>query len=192
MSSSFSEPSLGDLAKESLDLILRLAGSGKISEKLKALNMLLFVFVVAIAATFYFASSQLGATAITYGVDFVVFFILALVLGLGYAFVLEICSKISSESISGLRLSVLILFISLSSVLAGLLLGIPVLVKLAILLLLVQLGAIFIGSAVLGSDTKDTEVDKNDLWILLGRISTIITILTFVFDIALIAIKFLF
>lgn len=182
--------SLASLAKASLDSIGILAGSAKISEKLKAMNIMLFVFVLAVAGTFFYAATQLSPNAVVYGVDFLVFFIFALIVALGYGIVLEIVSKIASASIGGLRMSIIIEFIAVSSVLAGALLGLPSLLKLAVLLLAVQLGAIFVGGPLLPAKSGDVEVEKNDLWVLLGRISTIITILSFLFDIALFVIKF--
>jgi hypothetical protein len=112
------EESMANLAKNGLKFITELAKSDKISHRLQAFNILIFVLISTINLT-HFLGGWTTSTFI-FGVIGVVCFILSLVCVLGYGPLVGIVTNISGNKVESLRLGITILFISLTFSVAGL------------------------------------------------------------------------
>lgn len=182
------EISLADLAKKGLDRILQLSQSQLISEKLQSMNILLFVFIITAMATYFLVAPS--ADELTFGVFIIVSFIFGLIISIGYGPVLAIVTNFASNKIEGLRTGLMILLVSLTLAIAALTFRIGVLITLSSVLILVQLLVVAIGGVFLPKiSIKDKEIEPNQIWLALDRISIIIGITSFAIDVVLIVLK---
>jgi len=189
----YEEGSLAYYASIAIKRIKKLSESGKISDKLLAYNVLLFILVVGLAITYHFKVSlnipwPTGMDFISLGILASISFILSSIVSLGYAPVLEIVSNISGDKtknkIEPLRMSILVLLIALNLALIGLIYGISLLVNLSLGLVGLQLIMIPISSLFpLKTTIEDKEVEANQIWEVLGKINIIIGIVSFVIQI---------
>lgn len=182
------EINLGELAKKGLDRIVELSQSQLISEKLQSMNILLFVFVATVIATYFLAGPS--ANGLTFTVFLIASFILGLIISLGYGPILSIVTNFSSNKIEGLRTGITILFISLTFGIAALTFRIEGLIAISGVLILVQLLVIAIGGVLFPKiSIKDREVKPTQIWLTLDRIAIITGIISFVIDVALFLLK---
>jgi hypothetical protein len=183
------EISLAKLAKDGLDRILKLSQSQLISEKLQSFNILLVTFILAVVITHFLIGST--GTSLTVAIFLVFSFILALILSLGYGPVLSIVTNVSSNKVEGLRAGAIILFISLTCAVASLTFDVELLAQLSLVLIGVQLVLIPLSSIIFPkSSILDKKVEPNQLWTAMGRIETIVGLISFVLDIILIIAMF--
>ena len=152
------------------------------------MNILLFVFIIAAIATYFLVVPP--ASEIVFGVFLIVSFIFGLIISIGYAPVLAIVTNFASKKIEGLRFALIILFISLTFAIAALTFRIGFLITLSGVLILVQLLVVAIGGVFLPKiSIKDREIEPNQIWLALDRISIITGITSFAIDIILIVLK---
>ncbi len=185
----YEEDSLADLAVKGFSKIQKLSKSSLISEKLSAINMLLFLLILGVIISFF-----LGA----HSADMFVFlFILAISLIFSsislllYGPVLEVVVNLSRNKIEGLRFSIVILFIDLTIALAGLLFSDELIIKIAGAVLGLQLLLIIVASfiSITKESIPDRKVEPSKIWDSLGKISIITGIASFIIDIILILIN---
>jgi hypothetical protein len=181
------EVSIEDLAKAGLDRIVKLSQSQLISEKLQSLNILWFVFILTAYITHALGGSS--TTSLSLLVIIVISFLFALIASLGYGPILSIVSNVTTSKIEGLRVGMIILFVSLTLGVAALVLDIWFLGNLSLGLIGLQLVIIPLGSFLVPRiSIRDEEVDPSQVWTALGRISSVIGIINFIIDIVLILI----
>ena len=179
------EISLSDLAKKGLDRIVELSQSQLISEKLQSMNILLFVFIATVIATYFLVGPS--ANGLTLTIFLIVSFIFGLIISLGYEPILSVVTNFSSNKIEGLRTGIMILFISLTLGIAALTFRIGLLITLSGVLILVQLLVIAIGGVLFPKiSIKDREIKPSQIWLALDRISAITGIICFGIDVILI------
>lgn len=182
-----SEISLADLAKAGLDRIVKLSQSQLISEKLQSLNILWFVFILTAYITHALGGSS--TTSLSLLVIIAMSFLFALIASLGYGPLLAIVSNVATNKIEGLRVGMIMLFVSLTLGVAALVLDIWVLGNLSLGLIGIQLVIIPLGSFLVPRiSIRDEEVDPSQVWTALGRISSVIGIISFIIDMVLILI----
>ena len=183
------EVSIAELAKAGLERIVKLSQSQVISEKLQSLNILFFVFILTLYITHYLAGSSTTGLTLLFVVG--ISFLFALIASLGYGPVLSIVSNVSANKIESLRVGITILFVSLSLGVVALTLDVRFLGNLSLGLIGLQLVIIPIsGLLVPRISIEDKEIDSSQVWIALGRISSIIGLISFIIDIALILMKY--
>jgi len=118
-------------------------------------------------------------------------FLFALIASLVYGPVLSIVSNVSSDNVESLRVGITILFISLTFGVAALTLNNGLLAKLTLGLIGLQLIIIPISSLLVPRiSTKDKEVDLSQLWTALGKLSSIVGLISFAVDVVLILMKY--
>ena len=182
------EISLSDLAKKGLDRIVELSQSQLISEKLQSMNILLFVFIATVIATYFLVGPS--ANGLTLTIFLIVSFIFGLIISLGYEPILSVVTNFSSNKIEGLRTGIMILFISLTLGIAALTFRIGLLITLSGVLILVQLLVIAIGGVLFPKiSIKDREIKPSQIWLALDRISAITGIICFGIDVILILLR---
>lgn len=183
------EVSIAKLAKAGLDRIVKLSQSQLISEKLQSLNILWFVFILTAYITHGLGGSS--TTSLSLLVIIVLSFLFALIASLGYGPILSVVSNVSTNKIEGLRVGMIMLFVSLTQGVAALILDIWVLGNLSLGLIGLQLVVIPLSSFLIPrTSIKDEEVDPSQVWTALGRISSIIGIINFFVDIVLILMRY--
>lgn len=176
------------LAKQGLDRIVKLSQSQKISEKLQSFNILLVTVVFAFIITHFLIGST--GNGLTIGIFFIGSFIVALIISLGYGPVLSIVSNVCSNNVESLRASIMILFIALSLAIAALTLNLELLAIISLALIGLQLLTISLGGIILPKkSTEDKKVNANQLWNAIGRLSSIVGIISFAIDIILLILR---
>lgn len=181
------EVSIADLAKAGLNRIVKLSQSQLISEKLQSLNILWFVFILTAYITHALGGSS--TTNLSLLMIIVISFLFALIASLGYGPILSIVSNVATSKIEGLRIGMIILFVSLTLAVAALVLDIWFLGNLSLGLIGLQLVIMPLGSFLVPRiSIKDHEVDPSQVWTALGKISSVIGIINFIIDIVLILI----
>lgn len=189
----YEEGSIADLAVRGFSKILTLSKSSHISDKLSAINMLLWVLTLGIIISFFLGSylTEMFAFIIIFGIS-LLFSCISL---LFYAPILEVIMNLSQNKIEGLRISIIILFIDLTIVLAGLLFGNDFLIKISLGVLGLQLILILLVSFLVSftatpeGPVKDKKVKPSQIWDFLGRVAIIVGLISFIIDIVLILIK---
>jgi len=182
------EINLGELAKKGLDKILRLSQSQLISEKLQSLNILLVVFILTVIITHFLIGST--TNGLTLGIFLVVSFIFGLIISLGYAPILSIVTNVSSNKIESLRIGIIILFICLTLGVAALSFNSQLIAMTSLGLVGLQIVIIPISSLLIPKiSTEDKKVDLSQLWIALGKLSSIAGLISFAVDLILILMK---
>ena len=134
-----------------------------------------------------------SANSLTYGVFFIVSFIFGLIISIGYGPVLAIVTNFASNKIEGLRASLVILCVSLTMAIAALAFRFDILITLSGVLILVQLLVVTIGGILLPKiSITDKEIEPNQFWVALDRISIITGIVSFIIDIVLLVAGFFY
>jgi len=178
------EVNLVDLAKAGLDRIVKLSQSQLISEKLQSLNILWFVFILTAYITHALGGSS--TTGLSLLVIIVISFLFSLIASLGYGPILSIVSNVATNKIEGLRIGMMMLFVSLTLGVAALVLGNLSLGLIGIQLVIIPLGSFLVPRISI----IDEEVDPRQVWTALGRISSVIGIINFIIDIVLILVTY--
>jgi len=193
----YEEGSLAYYASVALKRIKKLSESGKISDKLLAFNISLFIFVLTLVLTYYFRAFlnipwPFEMDIIATGILVVISLIFSLIVSLGYAPILEILSNISKNKIESLRISVLILLIALNLVSIGLIYNIRLLVNLSLVLVGLQLIMIPTSSLFpLKTKTEDKEVEVTQIREVLGDRNTILGIVSLILQVISIILQFI-
>jgi hypothetical protein len=183
------EASLADLAKKGLERIVKLSESQVISEKLQAINTLLFVFILTVVSTHYIGGSTTEGLSLLF--VFAISFILALIVSSGYGLVLSIISNVSVNRIESLRVGITILFFSLTLAVVGLTLDSKLVSNLSLGLVALQLViTLVIGFFAQKNPLEDKKISLSQVWDGLGKISSVLGIISFVIDVILLLIKY--
>ncbi len=181
--------SIADLAGKGFSKIKKLSGSSLISEKLSAINMLLFLLILGIIISFFLGSHS---DMLVFLVIFAFSLLFSSISLLGYGPVLEVVVSLSQDKIEGLRFSIVILFIDLTIAIAGLVFSNGLVIMIAGGILGLQLLVIIVASYV--SITKkpvpDIRVEPSKIWDVLGKLSKITGIIGFIINIIMIVIKY--
>ena len=127
----YDDGSMADLAARGFSKIQRLAKGDQISDRLSAVNMLIYLFIVGIIINFYL--SNYSTDMIVLIIIFPISFLFAAISLLIYGPILVTIVDISQNKIEALRISITILFIDLTIALAGLLFSNDLLIKRKIL-----------------------------------------------------------
>ncbi|MDH5779273.1 MAG: hypothetical protein OEZ29_01610 [Candidatus Bathyarchaeota archaeon] len=178
------ELDLGDLAKRALERIVNLSQSQIISEKLQSLNILLFVFILTSALTHYLGGASTAELSLLFIIA--LSFIFALVVSLGYAMILSAVTNVSPNKIESLRIGIVMLFIALTLGVAGFAFDVKLLTNSSLGLTALQLIIIPMSGFLLPRiSVEDRKIEPGQVWIALGRISSIVGIVSFIIDVAL-------
>jgi hypothetical protein len=185
----YEKGSIADLAVRGFSEIQKLSKSSLVSEKLSAINMLLFLFILGICISFYL--SNYSSDMIVFIIIFVLSLILSSISLLLYSPVLGVVVSLSQNKIEGLRISIIILFIDLTLAFAGLLFKSDFLIKVSLGIIGLQFILIVLASFITlpKGSIQDKKIEPSQIWGALGRISIISGILSFIIDIILILIK---
>ncbi|MCJ7570437.1 MAG: hypothetical protein MUO82_00950 [Candidatus Thermoplasmatota archaeon] len=185
----YEDGSMADLATRGFSKIQSLAKGNRISDRLSAVNMLVYLFIVGIIIAFYL--SNYSTNMIVLIIIFPISLLFAAISILGYGPILVVIVNISKNKIEALRISISILFIDLTLVLAGFLFKNDLLIKISAGIILFQLILILFTNFVTLSKSPvgDQEIKPSQIWSALGKIANIITITTFIIDIILVIIK---
>lgn len=179
------EESIISLAQKGLDRILGLSQSQLISVKLQSFNILLFTFITAISITFYLGGIANADLAFLFVLG--VSYLFSLIISIGYGYILEIVTNISAYKIESLRIGIMILFISLSLGISALIFNNTIINTFSLVLILIQLGIIALSGVFTFKEVvEDDEIESSQLWSALGKISTLMGILSFIVNIVLI------
>jgi len=174
------------LAKKGFSKITKLSGSSLISEKLSAINMLLFLLILGIIISFFWNSNT--KDMLTFLIIFSISLLLSSMSLLLYVPVLEVIVNLSRDKIQGLRFSINILFIDLTIAIAGLLFSNELIIMIAGGILGLQLLFILVMSyiSITKESIPDIKVDSSKVWSILDKISITVGIISFIIDIILI------
>lgn len=185
----YEEGSILDFAVRGFSKIQKLSKSSLISEKLSAINMLLYLLILGIIISYFLGGYSADMLMLLIFLAFSL--LLSCISLLLYAPVLEVVVNISRNKIEGLRVSILILFIDLSIALVGLLFSNELLIKIAGGILGIQLFLIIVFSFISLTNVaiEDKKVKPSKIWDSLGKIAIITGIASFIFDIILILLK---
>lgn len=182
------EVDLAELAKRALDRIVKLSQSQIISEKLQSLNVLLFVFILTVITTYYLGGVTTKDLSLL--VLFAISFVLALLVSLVYGSILSVVSNVSSNKIQSLRIAINMLFIALTLGVAALTFDVKLLANVSLGLTGLQILIIPLSSFLLPTiSVKDKKLEPSQLWTALGRIASIIGIVSFIIDMLLLLLK---
>jgi hypothetical protein len=185
------EPSIADYAKKGLERIVELSKSQLISEKLQSINILLFVMVATVCFTYYLGGSTMNGIVLAF--VGAICFIFSLVAVLGYGPILSIIINVSPNKIETLRVGITTLFIALPIGVAALVFDINFLATLSLGLIGLQLLLMLVSCLFVPKiSIEDEEIKPSQIWTALGRVSSLVGIINFVVDIALIALGIVF
>jgi hypothetical protein len=185
----YEDGSLAHLADLAFSKITNYADSNDPRDKLLGFNILIFILVIGLAISSWLYKKPIGFS-IDYLFLLVISIILAAGVGFGYSFLLETVSKFS-KGLKPLSYAITLEFISLSVILAGLLFSQSYLIKIGVGLIGLQLLFVLFGGFI-SITNVDTEIITNrDIWGLLGKTATLITIGTFIVDIVMLMFKFI-
>lgn len=186
----YEKDSLADLANKGFSKIKKLSESSLISEKLSAINMLLFLLILGIIISFFLGSHS---NMLVFLFIFAISLILSSISLLLYGPVLEVVVSLSRDKIEGLRFSIIILFIDLTIAIAGLLFSYELIIMIAGGILGLQLLVIIVGSfiSITKNPIPDVKVEPSKIWDALGKLSKITGIIGFIINIILIIIKYI-
>lgn len=185
----YKEGSIADLAAQGFSKIQKLSKSSLITEKLSAINMILYLLILGIGITFYLSnySSDIFVLMVIFALSLLFSSISLLI----YAPILEVVVNLSKNKVEGLRISITILFIDLTLAIAAFLFRNELLIKTALGLIGLQLIVSIIGSfiSIPNGPIKDKKVESSQIWNSLGKISIIVGIISFIIDIIMILVR---
>lgn len=186
----YENDSIADLAAKGFSKIKKLSESSLISEKLSAINMLLFLLILGIIISFFFGSRS---NMLVFLVVFALSLLLSSISLLGYGPILEVVVSLSRDKIEGLRFSIVILFIDLTIAIAGFVFLNELIITIAASILGLQLILIIIASyiSLTKKPTPDIRVEPSKVWDALGKISKITGVIGFIINIILIIVKYI-
>ena len=190
----YEEGSPMHIATIALDNLKKLSESQKISDKLIAFSLVLFILILGLDIS-YWMGSMSGITPnepFLFVVIFAVSMIFSIIGSLGYGAILAIISNLPTNKIEALRVGVMILFTDLSLAIIGTLFWIQLLVNASAIIIGVQLITILIvGFIGFPAPTEDKTVKPNQLREIFGGLASIITIVNFIIWLCAIAIRYM-
>ena len=190
----YEEGSPMHIATIALDNLKKLSESQKISDKLIAFSLVLFILILGLDIS-YWLGSMSGITPnepFLFVIIFAVSMIFSIIGSLGYGAILAIISNLPTNKIETLRVGVMILFTDLSLAIIGTLFWIQLLVNASAIIIGVQLITILIvGFIGFPAPTEDKTVKPNQLREIFGSLASIITIVNFIIWLCAIAIRYM-
>lgn len=188
----YGEGSLLDIATIALNNLKKLSESQKISDRLIAFSLVLFILIFGLNIS-YWLGNMSGITPnepFLFVIIFAVSMIFSIIGSIGYGAILAIISDLSTNKIEALRVGVMILFTDLSLAIIGTLFWIQLLVNASAIIIGGQLITILIvGFIGFPAPTEDKTVKPNQLREILGSLASIITIVNFIIWLCAITIK---
>ncbi len=186
---SYEEGSIADLASQGFSKIQKLSKSSLITEKLSAINMILYLLILGIGITFYLTNNSSDVLALM--IIFALSLLFSSISLLIYGPILEVVVNLSKNKVEGLRISIIILFIDLTLAIAALLYRNELLIKIALGLIGIQLIISIIGSfiSIPNGPIEDKKIKPSQIWNSLGKISIIVGLISFIIDIIMILLK---
>jgi hypothetical protein len=191
----YEEENLLHIATIALDNLKALSESGKISDKLIAFSLVLFIFILGLDIS-YWLGSMSGITPnepFLFVIIFAVSMIFSIIGSIGYGAILAIISNLPdlpTNKIEALRIGVMILFTDLSLATIGTLFWIQLLVNASAIIIGVQLITILIVCFIgFPGPNEDKTVKPNQLREILGDLASIIAIANFILWLGTMAIK---
>ncbi|NMX21779.1 hypothetical protein C5S30_04985 [ANME-1 cluster archaeon GoMg4] len=186
--------SLIDIASIALNRLKTLSESGKISDKLIAFSLVLFILILGLDIS-YWLGSMSGINPnepFLFIVLFAVSMIFSTIGSLAYGPLLEIISNLSNNKIQPLRIGVMILFTDLSIAIIGTLFWIQLLINASAIIIGAQLITILtVGFLGFPEPPEDKTVKPAQLREILGDLASIITIVNFIIWLGTIAVRFI-
>jgi len=184
--------SLIDIVTIAIDNLKTLSESGKISDKLIAFILVLFILILGLDIT-YWLGSMTGITPnepFLFAIIFAVSMIFSLIGSIGYGAILESVSNLPTNKIEPLRIGVMTLFTDLSLAIIGTLFWIKLLVNASAIILGAPIITILIAGFIgFPAPTEDKTVKPKQLREILGDLASIITIVNFIIWLCAIAIR---
>ena len=179
----YEEGSPVDIATIALNNLKKLSESQKISDKLIAFSLVLFILILGFDIS-YWLGNMSGITPnehFLFIVIFAVSMIFSCICSIGYGAILESVSNLPTNKIEALRIGVMILFTDLSLAIIGTLFWIQLLVNASAIIIGVQLITILIvGFIGFPAPTEDKTIKPKQLREILGSLASIITIVNFI------------
>ena len=191
----YKEGSLAHIAHLSLLKIKRYTSSEFLIDRLVGLNIFIFGLVLAIVITTWLP--QLSNQTIEFNISLLIYLVVGIFLGLGssygYSFLLESILNRSKTVLFLLRCSIVIEFIAITFALSGLFFKLLKFTNLSLILILLQFLILLVGIIFdVKKENEDTKISEVGIWGFLGKVSTMITIGTFVVDLVLLLLKLRF
>lgn len=188
----YEEGSPMHIATIALDNLKKLSESQKISDKLIAFSLVLFILILGLDISYWLGS--MSGIAPNEPFLFVIIFafsmIFSIIGSLGYGAILAIISNLLTNKIEALRVGVMILFTDLSLAIIGTLFWIQLLVNASAIIIGVQLITILVvGFIGFPAPTEDKTVKPKQLREILGSLASIITIVNFIIWLCAIVIR---
>jgi len=188
----YKEGSLIDIVTIAIDNLKTLSESGKISDKLIAFSLVLFILILGLDISYWLGSM----TEITpnepflFAIIFAVSMIFSFIGSIGYGAILESVSNLPTSKIEPLRIGVMTLFTDLSLAIIGTLFWIKLLVNASAIILGAPIITILIAGFIgFPAPTEDKTVKPKQLREILGGLASIITIVNFIIWLCAIAIR---
>ena len=184
--------SLIDIVTIAIDNLKTLSESGKISDKLIAFSLVLFILILGLDIS-YWLGSITGITPnepFLFAIIFAVSMIFSFIGSIGYGAILESVSNLPTNKIEPLRIGVMTLFTDLSLAIIGTLFWIKLLVNASAIILGAPIITILIAGFIgFPAPTEDKTVKPKQLREILGGLASIITIVNFIIWLCAIAIR---
>ncbi len=188
----YEERSIADLAHRGLKRIRSLATSQAITDKLIALNVLLFVFILTFNIGYWL--NPIVTDPLSRGIALGLGFVFSLIVSLAYGPILETIADLTINKIQSLRIAASILFTDLTIAMLGFLFRIELLLIISLIITAIQLLVLFLGSIIDLSKTKidDKLVNPGQIKDILGVAASIITIINFIIWLITLLVAWLF
>lgn len=187
---SYEKGSPADFAHQAVTKIQTYANSDDPEETLIGLNAFLFIFIIGFVIASWLSSAE-TIFSLTFLAVLVVSLLFGAVLSLAYLPVIETVSNFGSGNLNGLRFAILLEFFAFTSVFAGLLLDVQALVRIAFLLVIVQVFIPLAGDVLPMLDPEPvTDTEDTGLWNTLGRLNSLIGVGTFLLNLLLFAFEY--
>jgi len=188
----YEEGSPMHIATIALDNLKKLSESQKISDKLIAFSLVLFILILGLDIS-YWLGSMSGITPnepFLFIIIFVVSMIFSFIGSIGYGAILESVSNLPTNKIGALRIGVMILFTDLSLAIIGTLFWIQLLVNASAIIVGAPIITILIAGFIdFRAPTEDKTVKPKQLREIIGSLASIITIVNFIIWLCAIIIK---
>lgn len=188
----YEEGSPMHIATIALDNLKKLSESQKISDKLIAFSLVLFILILGLDIS-YWLGSMSGITPnepFLFIIIFAVSMIFSFIGSIGYGAILESVSNLPTNKIEALRIGVMILFTDLSLAIIGTLFWIQLLVNASAIIVGAPIITILIAGFIgFPAPTEDKTVKPKQLREIFGGLASIITIVNFIIWLCAIAIR---
>lgn len=188
----YEEGSPMHIATIALDNLKKLSESQKISDKLIAFSLVLFILILGLDIS-YWLGSMSGITPnepFLFIIIFAVSMIFSFIGSIGYGAILESVSNLPTNKIEALRIGVMILFTDLSLAIIGTLFWIQLLVNASAIIVGAPIITILIAGFIgFPAPTEDKTVKPKQLREIFGGLASIITIVNFIIWLCAIAVR---